>query len=111
MSKVLQSLVRAQLIVSHRGAAGGFELAGDGSNVSLLDAVEAIEGPLHLNFCLSAVGVCKRSHWCAAHLAWAEAQRAMAGVLKHATISRLAQDSAAARWNLHDIAIYFHLRV
>ena len=90
LSKVLQSLTRAGLVVSHRGNTGGFELPRSRREASLLEVIEAIEGPLRLNLCLSSDHSCSRQSWCPAHAVWAEAQTAMAGVLRGATISSLA---------------------
>jgi Rrf2 family protein len=45
MAKVLRLLARADLIRSHRGAAGGFELIRAKENLTLLDVVEACQGP------------------------------------------------------------------
>jgi len=87
---VLQSLTRAGLVISHRGNTGGFELQERHRNASLLDVVEAIEGPLHLNVCLNHDHGCARQGWCPAHTIWAEAQDALGKVLRSATISDLA---------------------
>jgi Rrf2 family protein len=91
LSKVLQGLARSGLIVSHRGNTGGFELAPNRRTASMLDVVEAIEGPLHLNVCTGLEQACARQAWCPAHLVWAEAQEAMTKVLRAATIDQLAQ--------------------
>lgn len=98
MSKVLQGLVRARLVVSRPGVNGGFELAVPAGEVTLLDVLEAIDGPVRLNVCVSEG--CDRDPWCAAHLVWLEAQEAMSGVLKAATIAKLAQQSMALRSSL-----------
>ncbi len=87
--KILQSLVRAGFVASQRGAGGGFVLAADPRRVSLLDVVEAIEGPTALNVCLNG-GNCSRKSWCPAHCVWAEAQRAMTAVLRGTSIAALA---------------------
>jgi Rrf2 family protein len=96
LSKVLQGLTRAGLIVSHRGNTGGFELPGHRRAATMLDVVEAIEGPLHLNVCLASDQACTRQTWCPAHNVWAETQAAMTRALKSATISELAVRAAAA---------------
>lgn len=44
--KILQQLVRAQLLNSERGPAGGFALRRPASEITLLDIIEAIEGPI-----------------------------------------------------------------
>jgi len=92
--KILQSLVRARLIQSQRGAGGGFTLAVDPQEITLLDVVEAIEGPTALNNCLSHGIGCSRKGWCPAHTVWAEAQEAMVAVLRRATIAALAEKAA-----------------
>jgi Rrf2 family protein len=107
LSKVLQGLTRAGLVVSHRGNVGGFELPETHRAASVLDVVEAIEGPLHLNICVNSDQVCTRQSWCPVHPVWIEAQSAMAAVLKASTVEELAQRAQAGaeqiivgpRWN------------
>jgi Rrf2 family protein len=97
LSKVLQGLSRAGLISSHRGNTGGFELPPARRTASMLEIVEAIEGPLHLNVCLGPEGSCERQSWCPAHAVWSEAQAAVAKVLKAATIEDLARQAKSTR--------------
>jgi Rrf2 family protein len=96
LSKILQSLARAGLIDSQRGMNGGFALARRPEQVTVLDVLEAIEGPLILNVCLAAGESCGRKSWCPAHPVWAEAQEAMASVLRRTTIATLASRSPAS---------------
>jgi Rrf2 family protein len=90
LCKVLQGLTHAGLVVSHRGNTGGFELDERRREASLLDVVEAIEGPLHLNICLNRDHGCVRQSRCLAHPVWAEAQQALSKVLASHTIRELA---------------------
>ncbi len=94
VGKVLQSLARARLIDSHRGMNGGFALAMPASKITLLDVIEALEGPTQLNACLSKGTTCNRTKHCPAHCIWAEAQGAMTRVLKRSTIAALAADQS-----------------
>src|ERR1044071_9612911 len=77
LSKVLQNLTRAGLVISHRGNTGGFELPESHQAATMLQIVEAIEGPLRLNVCLGPEEPCPRRHACPAHCVSAEAQAAM----------------------------------
>ena len=95
--KILQRLVGARLVVSHRGYEGGFELGRPPSGITMLDIVTALEGPLCLNQCLPGGPGCERSNWCAAHDVWANAQAALAAALSADTLERLA---ATAAWNI-----------
>lgn len=92
LAKVLQSLTHAGLVVSHRGNTGGFELLPSKRTASLLEVVEAVEGPIRLNVCLASS--CSRQNWCPAHDVWREAQIALTGVLRSCSISELAQKVA-----------------
>jgi Rrf2 family protein len=89
LAKILQSLSRAGLIQTRRGVEGGFVLLPRGAQASLLDVVEAINGPVALNVCLAQQSGCSRSTHCAAHTVWVEAQAAMVAVLRSARIADL----------------------
>lgn len=106
LSKVLQNLTRSGLVISHRGNTGGFELPELHRHASVLEIVEAVEGPIHLNVCLANDQGCERQSWCPAHLVWARAQQAMTEVLRHTSLSELAQQVPSnmqqpivPRWN------------
>ena len=98
LSKVLQALGRSGLIQSQRGASGGFELSADPEHVSLLDVVEAIEGPIRLNLCLGPGEGCARKSRCSVHLVWVEAQAALVKVLRGASIAQLARTPVETPW-------------
>ena len=76
LAKVLQNLTRAGLVMSHRGNTGGFELDETHRSASVLEVIEAIEGPIRLNICLSSDHACSRQSWCPAHTVWGDAQEA-----------------------------------
>ena len=97
IGKILQRLVGARLVVSHRGYEGGFELARVASSISMLDIVSALEGPLCLNACLPGGAGCDRQAWCGAHDVWANAQSALANVLAAESLEGLAA-TATRNW-------------
>jgi FeS assembly SUF system regulator len=75
VSKVLKALQGAGLLVSHRGASGGYGLARTAEQVAVADIISALEGPIALTECGAHGGsppegaceletVCKvRGHW------------------------------------------------
>ena len=101
VSKVLQQLVQAGLVTSQRGMRGGFQLARRTADMSLLEVVEAIEGPMQLNLCLPQGPNCSQKEWCGAHPVWAEAQAALAKVLGKASIAQMARDSISNLAKFH----------
>ncbi len=94
LSKVLQALARGGLIWSRRGKSGGFAILPRGREASMLEVIEAIDGPICLNVCLVSGKSCSRSTWCPAHPVWVKAQTAMLNVLKQASIAELASRAA-----------------
>ena len=74
LPRIIASLSRAQLIHTYRGNQGGIALARSASQISLLDVIQAIEGPIRLNRCTSQPSRCDRDHFCRVHPVWAQAQ-------------------------------------
>ncbi len=90
LTKILQPLIKSGIVSSQRGVGGGFLLARDPSEITMLDLLEAEEGPLKLNHCLVDAGNCVRDAYCAAHQVWCEAQQEMTRVLRGQSIAELA---------------------
>jgi len=58
VAKVMQRLVKAGYLISHRGPSGGFILKKEPANISFLDIYEIIEGPIELSSCPMDKQVC-----------------------------------------------------
>jgi len=93
LSKVLQSLTKAGLITSHRGNTGGFELPHSRRGTTVLQIVEAVEGPVRLNVCLKSIEECAQAATCAAYPVWIKAQQAMLEVLASFSIDEMARQA------------------
>ncbi|HWP97000.1 MAG TPA: Rrf2 family transcriptional regulator [Syntrophomonadaceae bacterium] len=74
--KIMPSLIKAGIVRSQRGIGGGYALARDPRDISLLDILEAIEGPIYLNRCLIDEDLCTKQGPpdCKVHLALADIQ-------------------------------------
>lgn len=81
LTKILQPLIKSGIVSSQRGVGGGFLLARDPGQITLLDIFQAQEGKLKLNHCLIDSDFCDRDVFCVAHEVWDEAQTAMSSVL------------------------------
>lgn len=64
LRKIMQRLHGAGFVDSRQGPFGGYCMKGDPAAVSLLDVVEATQGPLVMNECFAAPGVCKGTENC-----------------------------------------------
>lgn len=59
LQKVFQQLARVGLLRSNRGPGGGYSLAKQSDEITLLDIYQAIEGPLEVKKCLFDEPICK----------------------------------------------------
>jgi Rrf2 family protein len=97
LSQILAILVRKGLLVAAAGQDGGYELARPPQDVSLLDVVEAVEGPATLQRCLLRGIPCGSDGTCAVHAAWSGAQQALTDRLAATTFAALAANGNALR--------------
>ncbi len=88
-AKILRQLVKTGLLRSARGVNGGFGLARDAAKINLLEIVEGIEGPLHLNDCTPDAEHCTLSHDCPVSTVWLEVQNQMTALLRETTLETL----------------------
>jgi Rrf2 family protein len=51
LAKILQRLARKGLVVSQQGTHGGYVLARDPSKISIVDVIEALDGPIGITPC------------------------------------------------------------
>jgi Rrf2 family protein len=89
MAKILRKLVKAGLLRSARGVNGGFALQRPAGEISLLDIVEGVEGPIHLTECAPDPENCSLAHDCPVSSVWLEVQRQMTALLGETTLEAL----------------------
>jgi Rrf2 family protein len=89
LAKILQKLVRAGILTSARGTGGGFRLSRNPGEITLLQVIEAIEGPLAVNDCFLENRTCSMASRCGAHAAWKEIRKGLAADLGRYTLRRL----------------------
>ena len=89
MAKILRRLVRASLLSSARGVNGGFALHRPPAEITLLEIVEAIDGPLGLTECTNAGEGCRYSCSCPALPVWVRVQESVREVLGAASLEAL----------------------
>ncbi len=92
VAKLLSAMTRAGLLVSRRGASGGFVLARAAGRITLGDIVEAAEGPIALVQCLDdgREEECGIESLCAMRPHWRVINRALRTALADVTLAELA---------------------
>lgn len=87
LAKIVSQLSVAGLLQTSRGARGGVSLARDPENISLLEVVEAIDGPIILNDCVIDEDACPFSEDCPIRPIWCESQLELVNRLKQTKFS------------------------
>lgn len=70
LAKIIARLAAAGIVATQRGVNGGIRLTRPAKDITLLDVVEAIDGPISLNRCVTRPEECPRSGTCVVHSAW-----------------------------------------
>jgi Rrf2 family protein len=95
LAKILKTLVDQGLVRSTRGPHGGYALARPASDISFLEVIEAVEGPIALNVCLDGDDACGKASACTMVSVWKEGQEKMLEVYRAAKLSSLAMQPDA----------------
>ncbi len=97
LAKILKTLADAGLVRSLRGARGGYQLRKTPEEISFLDVIEAVEGPIQLNVCLDANregevdhDTCKVAASCSMLAVWRAGQERMLDLYRRTSLRDLA---------------------
>ncbi|MBF0553782.1 MAG: Rrf2 family transcriptional regulator [Nitrospirae bacterium] len=96
LAKILQKLTRAGIVESIRGAKGGFVMAKDPRDITLLDVVEAINGKIVINKCTTAEDRCVLMHDCPTFPLWFEIKQMVEQRLRQYEFATLAKKYEAS---------------
>jgi len=93
LSKVLQKLVRGGLMASVQGTNGGYKLARDPKEITALEAIRAIDGPIILTSCFTSHKGCDQSVKCSVREPLRKVHERILAVLESTTISEMAEEA------------------
>lgn len=89
LAKIISQLAIAGLLNTARGTHGGITLGRDPENITLLEVVEAIDGPIQLNMCVGRDGVCPFEENCPIQRIWCDAQNELVTKLSNTNFRQL----------------------
>jgi Rrf2 family protein len=95
LARVMAKLSRADLVESGQGRGGGSRLARPASEITLREAVEAVEGPFGLTRCIMEDRACGEGRPCTLHEAWEEGQQTILEYLDAQTLKEFVSQTAS----------------
>jgi Rrf2 family protein len=96
LERILARLRDGGLLVTTRGAAGGYRLSRDAGLISVGEVVTAIEGPLVLVGCVGDDEACERARSCASKRVWEKLDAAITEALDGITLADLVSEAVVA---------------
>lgn len=91
LHKALTDLTNAGILDAQRGPAGGFTLAHSPREITVLAAIEAMQGPVAVSHCVLGDDACPRQESCGLRRAWEKVQQNVARFLRNLTVHDLAE--------------------
>ena len=93
MAKVLQKLAHHSLVAAKHGSSGGYQLAKDPTQISALDVISAIDGPVLITSCVTNHGNCDATERCSVKEPLRRVNESILGVLSAVTIAQLSEET------------------
>lgn len=95
VGKLLKTLTREGLLVSHRGARGGYSLARPARQITVTQAICALEGPIALTECTDHEGQCEYEVRCPTRSHLKRLNQIVLAAFDQVTLDDLADPEAA----------------
>src|ERR1022692_793274 len=92
LSKVLQKLARGGLLISEQGTNGGYRLAREAQNISALEAIRVIDGPIILTKCFTEHAGCDQTALCPVREPLRKVHEGILSLLANISLSALASE-------------------
>jgi len=92
MAKVLQKLAHRSLVIAKHGSSGGYQLARTPDQISALDVISAIDGPVLITSCVTSHGNCDATEKCSVREPLRRVNESILNVLSTVTISQMSED-------------------
>jgi Rrf2 family protein len=93
LQRIVAELSKAHLIKTYSGPSGGLQLARPAEQISMLDIVQLMEGPLCISDCIYTPGSCPLSDSCPVRSRWGRLQTVMMDELAQTSLQQLAQET------------------
>jgi FeS assembly SUF system regulator len=94
VSKVLKALAREGLLVSQRGAKGGYCLARAPEDLTVSEMIRVLEGPVALTDCAIGPSRCEHETMCAVREPWQQISRVVERALSDVTLADLVRNGS-----------------
>ena len=93
LAKVLQRLAKHGVVTARHGSSGGYQLARHPKDISALEVISAVDGPMMITSCVTSHGACGQSTTCTVREPLRKVNESIVQVLRAVSISQMTEDS------------------
>jgi FeS assembly SUF system regulator len=97
VAKLLKPLAQSGLVAGFRGAHGGYRLARDARDITLIEIVESMEGPLGMTECSVHAGACGIESSCGVRANWRRINDVVIDALRGVTLADMLAPASSAK--------------
>ena len=92
LSKILQKLAKNGFLRSEHGTNGGYRLARDAKEITALEVIRSIDGPIVLTACFTEHGMCTHTDRCSVREPLRKVHEGILRLLSNISISDMSHD-------------------
>jgi Rrf2 family iron-sulfur cluster assembly transcriptional regulator len=92
LGKIMQTLVKKGIVVSHKGPKGGLALSKKPAEITMMDIVAAIEGTNFISECIIGYKKCDDTSKCPLHHAWCEKRDEIQQIFSNESLAKIMYD-------------------
>lgn len=92
--QIVNLLKTAGFVRGTRGPKGGYILVRNPADITLLDVIQVLEGPISLVECVDDADFCDRMDHCVAHSVWTDVSQVIRGALQKITLAEILRRNA-----------------
>jgi len=96
LAKVLQRLAKHGLVTARHGSSGGYQLSRPAKEITALEVISAVDGPLMITSCITNHGACDQTSTCTVREPLRRVNDSILQVLRAVTISQMSEDAPEA---------------
>lgn len=108
--KILQNLVRAGIVISHRGPRGGFALSRPPNEITVRAVLEVLQGPLAINRCFLGADRCSNRAICTLRQGLRGLQESMVSLFERITLEGMAEERSRGVGDADSEAVHLAAR-
>jgi Rrf2 family protein len=92
LGKIMQTLVKRRILISHRGPKGGLALSKKPVEITMMDVVTAIDGTDFTTGCIIGLKKCANTSQCPLHIAWCDKREQLKTLFVGESLAQLVKD-------------------